>query len=72
MKYSKQTEILIKFFNKFFYNFKIFKLSLKYPKKKSYLFFFYKSFDIFKTFKLSLKYPKQTEILINFFNYLFF
>src|SRR3990172_6698926 len=53
----------------YFYNFKTFKLSFKYPKQKSYILFVNYFFN-FKTFKLSFKYPKQKSYL-RFFNYFY-
>src|SRR4030043_303896 len=56
---------MVTFYFIYFYNFKIFKLSFKYPKQKSYLLFF-NYFYNFKTFKLSFKYPKQKSYLLFF------
>ena len=47
------------FFINYFFNFKTYKLSFKYPKQKSYILVFINCFYNLKTFKLSFKYPKQ-------------
>src|SRR4030043_266852 len=56
---------MVTFYFIYFYNFKIFKLSFKYPKQKSYLLFFYYFYN-FKTFKLFFKFPKQKSYLLFF------